>query len=460
MTSLALLMVLVAAPAMAAHSPRPSPPALPVERENVATATSTAPRLLHLEEAVRLAREHQPQLRQARASTAAAAARADQARAPLLPQLSGTASYQRSTSNFVARPGSLPSGVAPGTEGTSWSTRGLWSFGATVSQLVWDFQQTSGRWRAARESAAAQRETERTTFTSVLLSVRAAFFAARAAKDLVGVARETAANQDAHLRQVQGFVDVGTRPQIDLAQARADRANAQVQLVTAENGYATAKAQLDQAMGLDEPEEYDVADDTLPPVDGEDAALEALLAEALAARPEIAALERQRRAQEATLGATRGGYLPSVGLSTGITDAGPYLDDTVPNWSAQATLTWNLFDGGLTRAQVREAGANLDVEDARLAALRQQVRVELEQARLGVRAAKATLAAAGDALANARERLRLAEGRYQAGAGSIIELGDAQVAATSAAAQRVQAEYSLASARASLLAALGRDELR
>jgi outer membrane protein len=57
---------------------------------------------------------------------------------------------------------------------------------------------------------------------------------------------------------------------------------------------------------------------------------------------------------------------------------------------------------------------------------------------------------------NAREQLRLAEGRYSSGVGSIIELGDAQIAATSAAAQVVQADFNLATARAQLLTALGR----
>jgi outer membrane protein len=61
------------------------------------------------------------------------------------------------------------------------------------------------------------------------------------------------------------------------------------------------------------------------------------------------------------------------------------------------------------------------------------------------------------ALTNARQRLRLAEGRYQSGIGTVIELGDAQLALTAAAAQRVQADYTLSSSRgAQLLHALGR----
>jgi outer membrane protein len=84
------------------------------------------------------------------------------------------------------------------------------------------------------------------------------------------------------------------------------------------------------------------------------------------------------------------------------------------------------------------------------------VRVELERARLTIEAAKAALTASDEALTNARARLGLAEGRYEAGVGNAIELGDAQLALTDAAAQRVQMEYNLAIARAQLLAALGK----
>jgi Outer membrane efflux protein len=101
-------------------------------------------------------------------------------------------------------------------------------------------------------------------------------------------------------------------------------------------------------------------------------------------------------------------------------------------------------------ARAHSARAGLDLQ-------RLQVRLEVEQARLAVRGAKSVLAASGDALVNAREALQLAEGRYQTGFGSIIELSDAQVALTAAAQQKVQAEYSLSQARAQLIKALGRN---
>src|SRR5207245_9356816 len=84
------------------------------------------------------------------------------------------------------------------------------------------------------------------------------------------------------------------------------------------------------------------------------------------------------------------------------------------------------------------------------------MRSDVDGARLAVRAAKGSLSATQEALVNARERLRLAEERYQVGVGSAIELGDAQVALTQAAAQVVQANDQLSTARAQLLRALGR----
>jgi outer membrane protein len=149
---------------------------------------------------------------------------------------------------------------------------------------------------------------------------------------------------------------------------------------------------------------------------------------------------------------------PSLSLSGSVNDSGPALDRTTWNFSGIVSLGIPLLQGGAIEAQIKEAEGQLVQADAQLETERQQVRLDVEQARLGVRAAKGAIAAAEDALVNTRDRLRLAEGRYQTGVGSIIELGDAQLAQTNAAAQRVQAQYQLATARAQLLKALGRGD--
>jgi outer membrane protein len=210
-------------------------------------------------------------------------------------------------------------------------------------------------------------------------------------------------------------------------------------------------------MGTVQSTEYDVADDALAALPDEDQGTEALVQSAVATRPELLVLGRQIEAQEQLLRSVKANYGPALGASTGFTDAGRTLDNLVWNWNAQVTLTWQLFQGMLVPAQVREAEANVIAAKSQRDLEVQQLRFEVEQGRLAVRAAKASRDAIEEALTNARQRLRLAEGRYQTGAGSVIELADAQIAMANAAGQRVAAEYNLAAARATLLKALGRD---
>jgi outer membrane protein len=408
-----------------------------------------------------MAQKDQPTVHQAHANTDAAKARVGEARAPLLPQIFGSAQYSRLTTNATS--GSLATigagsvmGTGAMTPAPNWDTINRWNFSITASQTLWDSSGQLARWRQNAAFAEGVADTERATRLSVALNVRTFYFSARANKALVQVARDTLANQQKHLDQVNGFVKVGTQPEIALAQQRTAVANAQVQVITAENNYEVAKAQLNQAIGIERDTNYDVEDESTPPVDVEGATTETLLTEALKDRPDYLSLEKQIEAQRLAIWAAKTAYGPNLSAATSFTDGGSDLANLGWNWNFNLTLNWQLFQGGLTWYNVKEQKANLEGVEAQRDLLRQQVRLGVEQARLAVRAAKASLVAANEAETNAKEQLRLAEGRYAAGVGSIIELGDAQVAATTAQAQKVQADYNVSTARAQLLNALGR----
>jgi outer membrane protein len=424
---------------------------------SVAADDRAAGPVMTLAQAVDKALGNQPNLRIARANTEAAQGRVEQARAPGLPQVTATGAYQRTTGNFAPRPGATTVTQTPPWSSTTYD---FFNFGITASQLIYDFGQTPGRRRAAEANREATRASEKLTELQVVANVHRAYYETLAQQELVKVARDAVANQEKHLAQVQGLVGAGLRPDIDLARVRTDLANARVQLITAENGVALGRAQLDQAMGVPGASSaaggYSLVDAPQVPVPGEAGSTDALVRSALATRPELVSLHRARQAQEASIKGLRGSYAPALGATAGATEAGTGLDRLVPNWMVGATLTWPLLQGGLTQGQLREAHAVLSGLDAQAEAGRLQVRVEVEQSQLAVRAAQASGVAAAEALAGAQELLRLAEGRYSAGLGNVIELGDAQLASTNAAAQAVQARYNLATARAQLLAALGR----
>jgi outer membrane protein len=275
---------------------------------------------------------------------------------------------------------------------------------------------------------------------------------------MVGVARDTLANQERHLGQVKGFVAAGTHPEIDLTQARADRATAQLQLINAEGTYAVARATLVQATGVERSIDYDLSDEEFPPVEGEDGVVETLVDEAKSSRPEMVNLRLTLKSQELTLRSAHDMIWPALAASGTVNDRGPYLDRTNWNFTGVISLSIPLIQGGAINAQIRQAEGQLVQSKAQVDTQRLQVRLDVEQARLAIRGAKAAITAAEDALSNSRDRLRLAEGRYAAGVGNMIELGDAQVALTTAAAQRVQAQYQLYTARAQLIKALGRKD--
>jgi outer membrane protein len=447
-----------AAPSAITARPAPPPPPALALPPSPQPRSQPASRIISLSEVQRAALE-QPQLLVARANTSIAKAQVEQTFAPFLPQLAAQASYTRETGNYAPHPGAIPSTASislPPTNLSPDASFDYWNFGVTANQLIYDFGQTLGRYDAAKKTVEAQRASEETARVQVLLNVRRAYFTARANKDLVDVAHETLDDQNRHLVQVQGFVAVGTQPPIALAQQKAAVANAQVQLITAQNGYETAKAQLNQAAGLTGGTDYDVTDEASGPVEGEDQPRDQLIAVAMAARPEIAALVKQRAAQEATISAAKGAYGPSLSATAGFNEVGTSLSGLVPNWNAGVVATWQFYQGGLTIGQVHAAEAGLESVDAQRSLEELQVRADVDSALLAVRAAKATIGAAEDAVTSAHDQLRLAEQRYATGVGSIIELNDAQVAYSSAAAQLVQARYQLASARAQLLAALGR----
>jgi outer membrane protein len=418
-------------------------------------ATDGAPSTLSLAAAEATALRHAPTLEQALGQVEVAEGRYEQARAGYLPQVSVNGTYQRTTGNFAPRPGVTPTTLNM-QAATGWNTQtyNYVTFGATATQLIYDFGATSNRWKSASASRDAAAWNRRVIENQTLLAVRRAFFQARTQRDLIAVADDGVKNQERHLEQSQALVKAGIRPDIDLATVRTALANARVQLVNVQANYAVAQAQLAQAMGVEVGGAYTLADDELPGISGEDGPSAPLAARALEARPELANLESQQKAQSLLVDATRGNYGPSVAAQGNVNETGSF-DRIVPNWYVGLTLTWALYQGGFTTGQVREAKGTLTSLAGQAAAQRLQIQVDVEQGRLAVEAAKATITAAEEALVNAREQLRLAEARYKQGLGSVIELDDAQVAQTTAAAQAVQAHYGLASARAQLLAALG-----
>jgi outer membrane protein TolC len=173
-----------------------------------------------------------------------------------------------------------------------------------------------------------------------------------------------------------------------------------------------------------------------------------LLVEALGNRPELRQSQARLDAARAQLSGAHAGYLPDLTLNG---SAGMASDDAVistngvsgvsfaDTWSISGQLTWNLFQGFFTQSRVKETQALLETARANYETVELQVRLEVEQAYIVVIEAAERFGATEKAVESAQENLRLAQGRYDAGVGTILDLTEAQLSLTNAEADSVRA---------------------
>ena len=406
---------------------------------------------LTLPRAIEIAMKQQPAIRQARAAIEAAEGRVDQAKVARRPTVGVSASVAVSS----GRTTTTTTGVTTSGFFDPFIATGL---SAQLGWRIFDFGQTRANIKAAEANAEAVRSEIDTTNLDVETNVAVAFLEAVARQRLIAVAEATVKSEDTHLDQARRFVAAQAKDPIEVVQAQARAANARSALASAQSDAAVAMATLRSAIGWGDPEVSFVVDNQWPtPPTADPAALPSLVESARKQRPEIISAEKQIIAAEASLDAARASNRPVLSASAQ-TQWGPDQSDWAPEptWNAGLVLSWQVFDGGASRASQRIANANLTSAKASRDALVISLTSELDAARARIVANRANVTASTEAVDAARAQLRLADARYAQGLGSQIELADAQTAVTTAEGNLIQAEWQLANAWAQLRRALGR----
>jgi len=427
-----------------------------------AVPAAAEPTRLSMPDAVAIALRQNPSVRSSRASAAAAQGRIDLARVPLSPTVSVSASASTGSRREVC--------TTDDTTGTTSCTGGFFDptastgLAAVASWRIYDFGATSASIRAAEASAAAANAGIATTNLDIRTNVEVAYLEAVARGRLVGVAETTVKSEAAHLDQAKRFVAAQAKDPIEVAQAQSRAANARSTLAQAQSREAIALANLRAAIGyVDATSGLAVQDQWPVPTESDPPQLASLVDTARKDRPEIVQLDKEILAADANLDAAHAGHRPVLS-ATAQTQWNPGTEDTdgsgrnwtpQPTWSAGLTLSWALWDGGKTKANVKIAEANLTGAIAERDALLVSLTSALEAARAEIITSRANVDASREAVAAAQAQLKLADARYAQGLGSQIELADAQTAVTTAQGNLIQAEWELATAWAQLRRALG-----
>jgi outer membrane protein TolC len=126
-----------------------------------------------------------------------------------------------------------------------------------------------------------------------------------------------------------------------------------------------------------------------------------------------------------------------------------------PSWDVALALSWTLFDGYATQADITSARASLARSEAQLQGMLDQVGLDVASALAEIERARERVTATAKSVAAAEARLEAAQGKYQQGVGILLEVTDARDDLTGAQANQVEADHDYRTALVGLQRVMG-----
>ncbi len=327
-----------------------------------------------------------------------------------------------------------------------------WEVSIQATQVLY----SGGQIRAAMNIAKFTNDSSyfslRDTVDSTIATVRQNFYTVLLNRELIKVQEESVKLLGSQLKDQQNRFEAGTVPRFNVLQAEVALSNQQPILINARGNYYLALVQLAKTLSLDpgadgRPTFNAVGELT---VSERNYGLKNSLDLALEQRPflkvqRLAILSQKEQVKVALAGyqpkfyANAGGLVRSNTLSN-------QLDDTVNGWFFGFTSQWNIFDGLATSGAVKVARASLEQAKINYDDSVQQVALEVQQAYVKLQTARATIRSGQKTVEQADEALRLAGERLAAGAGTQLDVLNAQVQLTTARSTELQAraDYNIA----------------
>jgi outer membrane protein len=318
--------------------------------------------------------------------------------------------------------------------------------GLAVSQLLTDFGRTPQLVESASLSADSRSRDVDARRADVLLQVDRAYFNALRAQAVLTVAQQTVDARQVVAEQTAALAQSNLKSSLDVSFARVNLGEAQLLLVQARNDVDAAFAALASAMGQPSTGSgqglpaYQLSDEAMPAAPPDDSA--GLVAQALKARPDIAAQRLAAQSAQAFTTAEKNLRMPSLS-AVGALGFTPYHDVGLTDryLAAGVTMTIPIANGSLFAARYADANFRAQALEQVTRDLENSVARDVTVAWLDARTAYQRLELTAQLLAQAADALDLAQARYNLGLGSIVELTQAQLNKTTAEIGQATARY-------------------
>lgn len=381
---------------------------------------------ISLEQAFELARRNSRPLQVAELTLQRSRAGLREQQAALLPSLT--------TSQGITR--SRDPGAQPGSE----TTRYNGSF--TLSYDVYTSGARAARIRAAEEQVRYDQLGVETALEDLRQNVSNDYYNLQGADQQVRISQEAVRNAQASLRDALALEQAGVGTRFEVLQAQVQLANRTQELTNALSQQRIYRRQLATRLSLAQTIDISAADPVqiagLWNLSLEDSIIVAFknraeLEQQLALRNQS---EQRRRLALADLG-------PRFNLSTtyNLFDAfnDPQNASTADGYSVGGAVSLNIFEGGAARARAAQERANIAIAETNFADLRNQIRFQVEQGYSELQSNFANIQTATTGLEQARESLRLARLRFQAGVGTQTDVINQENALVQAEGNRITA---------------------
>jgi len=418
-----------------------------------------APERLTLDEAIAQGLANSHRLAELQARQEAAAAVEQRRAADRLPTMAAQAGYTRTNhvQEFaIIQPGQPRLVVYPDVP-DNYRTR------LDLQWLIYSGGRVDALERAARAEAQASGQDLAAARADLRLEIARVFWALVTAREAEQVLSRSLERIVSYVRDLRVRLDQGLIPPNEVLSAEAQHSREQVAAIEAANARQVAEADLRRLTGSNrggplEPV-VEIEGPSPPPT-----ATEPLIAEAIANRPERRALADRVGAAKARADAAGASLRPQIGVTGGYDYASPnprhFPRDPrwEDSWDVGVIASWNLWDGGRTRADRAEAIAGGRAAEARLADFDRQVAFEVRQRQLELASSRAAITAATEGVRAATEAHRVLAERFSAGVATNTEVLDGQTAVLLAELDRTRALANARLAEARLARAIGRSQ--
>ncbi|MBI4428996.1 MAG: TolC family protein [Ignavibacteriales bacterium] len=419
---------------------------------------------LSLDDAIKIALEQNVSVRQAQNNMESAQSGVLTAYGSYLPTLSASGGWTRTQSE---RPASTQIiGGIPFSVGALSSTVNNFSTGLSVGYTVFDGFSREANFNRAVSTAISSEQTAARTRQLIVFSVQSSYLNVLRNEQLVKVSEE---NLKRDLRQLDRITEsnrVGALSLADVYRQQSIVANDELSLISAQNNYDKAVADLLSLIGADIGQDYKIEDPTirtdidaaeLGTAEGITKDFVSLRKRATATRPDYQSAVESYSAAESGVTSASSRYWPSVsafaGYNLSSSEFESIKDNRGINWGV--SLRWSLFDGFLTNQNIQAAQATRRNAELTLLQTERNISVDVKKALLDLEAARKQFEASEKSVLSATQDRRVAEERYNLGSGTLLDLLTANANFVNSQASRVNATYNYIIARKNLEYVMG-----